>query len=162
MRNLEVNQFNGKLTLNLLVYELFNICMQYWGRHDHRPPALGVIVNLLAHGSCDCNLELIIFKLISKDRYYEHFPCNCPQVNVTGPHWCLVNIDSINASSHYHNRCWPWSVMPYGITRLQWVNLNDVRMVYLLSLHQKLSNPYTENIDCVVLADAEWIIVWSD
>ena len=28
--------------------------------------------------------------------YLEYFVCNCPQLNVTGPHRWLVNIDSVN------------------------------------------------------------------
>ena len=30
--------------------------------------------------------------------------------------WCL------QATSHYQTQCWPWSMSPYGITRLQWVD----------------------------------------
>ena len=30
--------------------------------------------------------------------------------------WCR------QATSHYLNQCWPWSLAPYGVTRPQWVN----------------------------------------
>ena len=31
--------------------------------------------------------------------------------------WCR------QATSHYLNQCWPRSILPYGVTRPQWVNL---------------------------------------
>ena len=31
---------------------------------------------------------------------------------------------SHQATSHYLNQCWPRSMLPYGITRSQWVDLN--------------------------------------
>ena len=39
--------------------------------------------------------------------------------------WCLM------APSHYLNQCWPSSLMPHGITKTQWVNVNTI----LLSCH---------------------------
>ena len=35
---------------------------------------------------------ILKFQTCIKDRYIEHSPCNCPEVNTTIPHWWLVNI----------------------------------------------------------------------
>ena len=48
----------------------------------------------LATGRCYYNLELVIFKLIS--RYIVYFLWNCTHVNATRPHWRLVNVGSGN------------------------------------------------------------------
>ena len=51
-------------------------------------------VDSLSPGGSDCNLKFVIFKLISRGGYLEHFFLNFPQVNATKPHRWLVNIDS--------------------------------------------------------------------
>ena len=35
--------------------------------------------------------------------------------------WCQ------QATSHYLNQCWPWSMSPYGDTRPQWVNISYLK-----------------------------------
>ena len=49
-------------------------------------------VNSLAPGKCGC---IVNFQTHIK-KYHEHFLWECPQVNVTRPHWWLVNIGSGN------------------------------------------------------------------
>ena len=53
-----------------------------------------VKVYSLAHGRCNCNIELVIFKL--KGRYLQHVLWICPHVNAGRPHWWLVSIGSGN------------------------------------------------------------------
>ena len=38
---------------------------------------------------------------------------------VQGMAWCC------QATSHYLNNCWPGSLLPYGVTRPQWVNITQ-------------------------------------
>ena len=50
---------------------------------------------------------------------------SCPQMNVTGPHWLVINIGSgnglvPNTPSHYLRQCWPTSLSPYGIIKPQY------------------------------------------
>ena len=45
--------------------------------------------------------------------------------------WCH------QATSHYLSQCWPRSVLPYGVTRPQWVNVKNTPMVFHLGdFHQ--------------------------
>ena len=47
--------------------------------------------------------------------------------------WCH------QAASHYLSRCWPRSMSPYGITRSQWVNMQDCSFVifFLQNAHDR-------------------------
>ena len=46
-------------------------------------------------GSFVCTVNYYFFKLLTRiDRYIVYFLWNCPQWNVTRPHWCLVNTGS--------------------------------------------------------------------
>ena len=59
----------------------------------------------------------------------EYFQQRCLHFNCAGPHEWLVNISSVKAwwhqaSSHYLDQCcWQSFMMPYGVTRPQWVNV---------------------------------------
>ena len=62
------------------------------------------------------------------DQYLKYFLWNSYQVNTT-PHLSLVNNGSgmawcRQATSHYMSQCLPRSLVPYGVTRPQWVNLD--------------------------------------
>ena len=53
------------------------------------------------------------------------FSVNCPQVDVTTPRWWLINIgwgdDLVPlGTKHYLSQCWPSSMSPYAVTKLQW------------------------------------------
>ena len=79
----------------------------------------------LLTGRCSCHLKFT-FKLKSRLDIVEHFLRNCPLVNATGRHWCLVNIGSGNGLVSSWNE--PLSepmltqiyMLPCGITRPQW------------------------------------------
>ena len=77
-----------------LVTNIFFVCVKsIRSKHSNS----GFDINSLTPGRCDCNLKLVIFKLISRiDRYLGHFLWNYPQANATRSHWWLVNIGSGN------------------------------------------------------------------
>ena len=56
-----------------------------------------------------------------KDGYLKHFPKNCPHMNVTKPHWRLVNVSSgaglvpSGNTPYYINQCWPSSMAAHGV-----------------------------------------------
>ena len=63
-------------------------------------------VNSLAPGRCGCNLELVIFKIMSRVDSLGHFLWNCPHLNGRRPHWLLVTLVQVlawycQAPSHY-------------------------------------------------------------
>ena len=52
--------------------------------------------------------------------------------------WCH------QAASHYLSQCWPWSMSPYGLTRLPWVNSSrptDASVNYAMFGAKPLSKP---------------------
>ena len=78
-------------------------------------------------GRCGSYLKLEIFKLISKIDiliiFYEIVLCWMPQ-DFTNNQSILVQIMAwgFQATLHYPGLCWPRSLSPYYITRLQWGN----------------------------------------
>ena len=50
--------------------------------------------------------------------------------------WCR------QATSHYLSQCWPRSLSPYGVTRLQWVNLAIFKLVSRID---------TLHVSCVIV-----------
>ena len=98
-------------------------------------------VNSLAHGICSCNLQLIIFKLISRLNIWNTHctisPLRWMPQNLTndksslvqGMAWCH------QAPSHSLNQRWPSSMMTYGIIKPLWIN----RLMHKWSQLDKLS-----------------------
>ena len=84
-------------------------------------------VNSLASEKCSCNFKLVIFKFISRIiilsiscnialRWMPEYLTDNKSTLVQVMAWCR------QVPSHCLNQCWPSSMMPYGITRPQWVN----------------------------------------
>ena len=53
------------------------------------------------------------------------FLWNCSQMKALGPHWWLANIATSNGlvpprNNSLLSQCWPRSMSPYGVTKLQW------------------------------------------
>ena len=57
--------------------------------------------------------------------------------------WCQ------QPTSHYHNQCWPSSMMPYGITRSQWVNGTTAQ--YDIIMHTILVCKHEDVIHALIL-----------
>ena len=79
--------------------------------------------HILAPGRCGCYHKLVIFKLISRIDISWAFSMKLSQVFTNNQSilaqimaWCC------QATSHYRSQCWPRSMSPYYITRLQWGN----------------------------------------
>ena len=111
------------------------------------------IINLLALGSwgCKCNVNYVISKLISR------IDISCEMalrwMNVTRRLQILVSVGSDNglvqmATSHYLNRCWPSTMMPYCITRPQGVKLKEVWLCICISemVHHRIRQAVTWRI----------------
>ena len=77
----------------------------------------------LAPGTFDYSLKLVNFTLISTINILSIIY----EIAIT-PHWSLVNIGS--APSLYLSQCWPRSLSPYYVTRLQWVNYGCLLWVF--------------------------------
>ena len=85
---------------------------------------------------------------------------NWPQVNATRPHrWLHVAINGFLmgwcrwATGHYLNQCWPWSQMPYGVIRPQWVKTFldlRTRLCLFVILSKYLLNLYSVYSDIPV------------
>ena len=84
-------------------------------------------LNSLAPGRFEENFREVIFKVISVT---DGWGISCKialrwmPLNLTDDKSTLVQVMAwcCQATSHYLNQCWSWSLTPYGITRLQWVN----------------------------------------
>ena len=83
--------------------------------------------NSLAPGIFQFNFRYVIFKLtllnggwgISYEIVLRWMPLDLTDDELTLVQvmaWCR------QATSHYLSQCWPWSLLPYGVTRPQWVN----------------------------------------
>ena len=89
-----------------------------------------------------CNVQLIgpwgiglqsqisKFQTHSNNKYLKYFLWNCYQVNVTTPHWSLVQVMAWchQATSHYLSLCWPRSLSPYDVTRPQWIKMFQLHL----------------------------------
>ena len=78
---------------------------------------------------CGCDLELVIFKVISRIDNLS-IPCGnairwMPK-NLTNDWLTLVQVMTwhCQATSHYLKKCWPRSMLPYDIIRPQWVKIS--------------------------------------
>ena len=91
------------------------------------------VFNLLVpHWRCDCNLRLVIFKLISKIDI-----CSvCPEVNATEHHWWLpvVNIVAGNGMVPSGNKPLPEPTLTkwYDTIQCQWASMRLVRSLQLI------------------------------
>ena len=85
-------------------------------------------VNSLAFGRFANNFEIITFKLIIQNNGLGtccQIALRWKQQNLTNDKSTLVQVMAWcrQATSHYLKQCWPRSMLPYGVTRLQWVKL---------------------------------------
>ena len=94
--------------------------------------------NLLAPGIYECQLQLVIFNLISRMIAQYWFI----QVMV----WCR------QATSHYLNQCWPSSVMPYSICGPQCVNYCTSAAIVLTSFFWNIPVSAPGPIFCLLLS----------
>ena len=83
-------------------------------------------------GKCGSNFKSISFKLIIQNSCREITVKWIPQ-NLTNEKSTLVQVMACchQATSHYLSHCWPRSMLPYGITRPQWV----VMISFAMSWH---------------------------
>ena len=101
------------------------------------PPSLGGAINInsLAPGRPRCHFKTAIFNLVlligiftsSKDNALRWMPRDLTDRStlVLAMAWCR------QATSHYLSQCWPSSMLPYGVTRPQWVNSSPPSDTYM-------------------------------
>ena len=88
----------------------------------------GSIFNSLTPGRSECDSKNVIFNLILLIGIFRASHDNAlwwmPQ-DLTDDKSTLVQVMAwcCQATSHYLSQCWPRSLLPYGVTRPQWVNL---------------------------------------
>ena len=103
---------------------LMNIC-------DTQPQWVKVVkkFNPLAPGRLERNFREVIFKLFSVIGGWGIF-CEIVLIwrplDLTEDKLTLVQVMAwcYQATSHYLSQCWPRSLLPYGVTRPQWVNVD--------------------------------------
>ena len=105
-----------------------------WATHNETPQHNKVcsttytLINSLAPGRFEGNFRSVIFKLIIKKLVTEvssvKLPSpECHRTLLTNDKSTLVQVMAwcCQATSHYLSQCWPSFLLPYGITRPQWV-----------------------------------------
>ena len=108
------------------------------------------IINSLAPGRLEWNFGWLSFKLISQSDGWgisSEVALRWWSVDLTDDKSTLVQVMAWcrQATSHYLNQCWPSSVTPYGVTRLQWVNKqNDdcLLQIYSRIWHKRSSHTW--------------------
>ena len=80
---------------------------------------------------------------------------------LTSQHWFKYRLETKKARRHYLNQCWLRWVLPYGGTRLQWINGAEpshylrqlsCRIVYFVEFKKNDIKFFTS-----VLADSRWL-----
>ena len=101
--------------------------IMFSGQDPYRFTPYSEDINSLAPGRYEWNFRLEIFKLISVINGWG-IPCEIAlrwmSLYLTDDKLTLVQVMGwcCQATTHYLSQCWPRSVLPYGITRLHWVN----------------------------------------
>ena len=89
---------------------------KHWAPAHFFPLATSVITIYLTHCPLENLHEILdmLFQTDFSDWWLRHPLWNCPNMNII-QHWCH------QAISHYLSQCWLRSLLPYGVTRPQWV-----------------------------------------
>ena len=101
------------------------------------------VINSLAPGTSVYDFKKSIFNLVSLTGIcrtsYANTLRGMPQ-DLTDGKSTLVQVMAWcrQAASHYLNQCWPRSLLPYGVTRPQWVNVS----IYFRISSQALGQSY--------------------
>ena len=99
-----------------------------WDRNWHREIYIGIEINSLAPGKFEWNFRHVIVKqiLVIDER---SISCEIALIwmslDFSDDQSTLVQVMAWcrQATSHYLSQCWPRFMLPYGITRPQWVNI---------------------------------------
>ena len=88
------------------------------------------LINSLAPGKFELNFRHVIFKQIL---VIDGWGISCEialiwmSLDFTDDQWTLFQVMAWchQATSHYLSQCWPISLLPYGVTRPQWVKKDE-------------------------------------
>ena len=97
--------------------------------------------NTLAPGKFEWNFRHVIFKQIF---VIDGWGISCEiaitwmSLDFTDDQSTLVQVMAWcrQATSHYLNQCWPWFLLPYGITRPQWVLMKSLQPIQRLDTNR--------------------------
>ena len=106
------------------------------------------LLNSLAHGWCGNDLKSVIFESVFYGLISWVLPVKSPPGDSMKPHWWYVRLSTLvkvmacflPAPSHYLIQCWPSSLLPYGITRPQWVDRACYPLQWRHNGHDGISN----------------------
>ena len=116
---------------NVIIGSLLQTYTALWGKigllFECNKSTMAVYVNSLAPGKFEGNFRHVIFKQIL---VIDGWGISCKialiwmSLDFTDDQSTLVQVMAWcrQATSHYLNQCWPRSLLPYGVTRPQWVN----------------------------------------
>ena len=117
-------------------------------------------INSLAPGRFQFHLREVIFKLnlvnggwgISYEIALRWMPQDLTDNKSTLVHvmaWCH------QATSHYLSQCWPRSMSPNGVTRLQWVNMEYSPLYFRVASLGQFGPWYLTDQD-------KWVVSWEE
>ena len=135
------NKFFGQILFIFYLYSLLN--------SQHTDEA----INSLAPGKFEWNFRYVIFKrilVIARWGISSEIALIWMSLDSTDDQSTLVQVMAWcrQAPSHYLSQCWPRSLLPYGVTRSQWVNLSF--SVTALSSYKHTKN-WQQNQDFPIL-----------
>ena len=98
-----------------------------WTNYIHICLTKPLCVNSVAPGRPGCHFKTAIFNLVLLIGFFRSSNDNAPRWmpwDLTDDKSTLVQVMAwcSRAASHYLSQCWPSSMLPYGVTRPQWVN----------------------------------------
>ena len=111
-------------------FQLHCTCAFSLLRNDRKCWWIFMFLNSLAPGRFEQNFRKVIFKLISVTDCWG-ISCEIAlrrmPLDLTDDKSTLVQVMvwCHQATSHYLSQCWPRFMLPYGVTRPQWVKLNS-------------------------------------
>ena len=101
---------------------MLGLKLNHVSKRGHRGCSRGTI-NSLASGKFQSNFRNVVD---FNDWWLTHLLWNCPDMNVTGPHWWSVNIGAANSLVSSGSKPLPEPMLtlivsPYGVTRPEWL-----------------------------------------
>ena len=119
---------------------------------------VGFEIHIWNYIRCGSNFRCILLKpVIQNSSLGTHCQGWMPE-NFTDDKSTLVQVMAWchQAPSHYLSQYWPRSMLPYGITRPQWVNM--IHMLPLLLYHCSVGNSSNSGKN---LATLSWLRLWT-
>ena len=121
-------------------------CWLHWpSLTEHIPVSAQKAFNSLAPGGFQINFRQVIFKLTLANGGWgmsHEIALRWMPLDLTDDKSTLVQVMAWcrQATSHYLSRCWPRSLSPNGVTRLQWIKVSKFYMI--VSIGRSITNAH--------------------